>query len=133
MMTKVDVSKQIIIFGEMGINHSPRTVDDYIRSDRNGSYPRYNRLRESQKVMRQMSDTNTVSTTKQKFTIKNYVTIPVEIEIEAESLDAAMEIAMNYEIGFVDFTVHQHADFFNISPDENWVITDEEGNETDTI
>ena len=50
MMTKVDVSKQIIIFGEMGINFSPRLVDDYIRSDRNGSYPRYKRLRKSQKV-----------------------------------------------------------------------------------
>ena len=81
--------------------------------------------------MRQMSDTNTVSTTKQKFTIKNYVTIPVEIEIEAESLDAAKKIAMNYEID--ESLLTQYADFFNISPDENWVITDEDGNETDTI
>lgn len=78
-----------------------------------------------------MSDTNTESTTKQTYIIKNNVIVTFEKEIQAESFEDAKRIAMNYDITTQKFI--SNADFFNLGIDEMWTITDEDGNEETTI
>jgi len=78
-----------------------------------------------------MSDTNTESTTKQTYIIKNNVIVTFEKEIQAHSFEDAKNIAMNYDITTQAFI--SNADFFNLGIDEMWTITDEDGNEETTI
>ena len=74
-----------------------------------------------------MSDTNTESTTKQTYIIKNNVIVTFEKEIEAESFTDAYNIAVNYDITPQDLI--DNGDFHNLGIDEMWTITDEDGNE----